>query len=100
MKTRILAIALAAALATAGVTQAEETLGEKVDDAALVAKIKADLLKTRNVDGLQVNVDVKQGAVTLSGTASDEAERARAEQIAKGTSGVKSVENRITIKSN
>jgi hyperosmotically inducible protein len=64
----------------------------------VLTKIKTDLLATKNVDGLDVNVDVKDGRVTLSGTASSEAERTKAESIAKGTKGVMSVENKIVLK--
>ena len=64
----------------------------------LLTKIKADLLQSKNVDGLDVNVDVKDGRVTLSGTASTDAERTQAESIAKNASGVKSVENKIVLK--
>jgi len=103
MKTRILTTALAS-LVVAGFAAAptfadgESTVGAKVDDVTLLTKIKADLLQSKNVDGLDVNVDVKDGKVTLSGTASTEAERTQAESIAKGASGVKSVDNKIVLK--
>jgi osmotically-inducible protein OsmY len=101
MKTRMMTTALAS-LMLAGFAVAPsfaaETVGEKVDDVTLLTKIKADLLQSKNVDGLDVNVDVKEGRVTLSGTASTEAERTKAESIAKSTSGVKSVENKIALK--
>lgn len=101
MKRKILATALTSILVAgiAAPTFAEEsTAGQKVDDVTLLTKIKADLLQSKNVDGLDVNVDVKDGRVTLSGTASTEAERAQAESIAKNASGVKGVENKITLK--
>lgn len=86
------------ALAEEQTVAGEQTVGERFDDAALLAKIKADMLKARSVDGLDVNVDVKDGVVTLSGQASSEAERLKAEQIAKEAKGVKSVTNKIAIK--
>jgi hyperosmotically inducible protein len=43
------------------------------------------------------NVDVADGVVTLSGTVADESERAAAETAAKGTKGVKSVVNNLTV---
>lgn len=79
---------------------ADETVGEKLDDATLVAKIKADLLKSRAVDGLNVNVDARNGVVTLSGHAGSDAERRKAEDIAVHTKGVKSVDNKLVIKTN
>ncbi len=100
MKTRYAAAAIAALMIGGAVTAsaADTTAGQRIDDATLLTKIKTDLLGTKNVDGLDVNVDVKEGRVTLSGTASSEAERTRAESIAKGTKGVMSVENKIVLK--
>jgi osmotically-inducible protein OsmY len=77
---------------------ADETAGQKLDDAAVVAKIKAELLKSPDVSGLAVNVDAKKGVVTLSGSARTEAERAKAADIAKRADGVAKVENKIVLK--
>jgi hyperosmotically inducible periplasmic protein len=77
---------------------ADETVGQKVDDAALVAKIKAELLKSPDVSGLAVNVDAKNGVVTLSGSAKTEAERTKAADIAKRADGAAKVDNKIVIK--
>jgi len=101
MKTRLMTAALASLLVAgfaAAPSFAEETSGQKVDDVTVLTRIKADLLQSKNVDGLDVNVDVKDGRVTLSGTASTDAERTQAESIAKNASGVKSVENKIVLK--
>lgn len=117
MKRNILAIALASAVIggtayaddnKAGGVAASETgrtmgeadrsVGETLDDAAIVAKVKAGLLSSSDVEGLDVNVDARNGNVTLSGTADTMAERSSAEQIAKTSEGVKSVDNRIVIK--
>lgn len=102
MKSRFL-VSVVASLAVAGLAAAPsfaagQTAGAKVDDATLLTRIKADLLQSRNVDGLDVNVDVKDGKVTLSGTAATAAERTQAETIAKSASGVQSVDNKIVLK--
>jgi len=100
MKTRLMTAALASLIVAgfAAPSFAEESAGQKVDDVTVLTRIKADLLQSKNVDGLDVNVDVKDGRVTLSGTASTDAERTQAESIAKNASGVKSVENKIVLK--
>jgi hyperosmotically inducible periplasmic protein len=101
MKKGILAATMATLVVSGFATTtafASESVGEKMDDATLVARIKTDLLRSPQVDGLDVNVDVKNGVVTLSGTAATDAERTRAAQIAKTTEGVKSVDNKIVIK--
>jgi hyperosmotically inducible protein len=87
-----------AGLASPAFAQGQSTAAAKVDDVTLLTKIKADLLQSKNVDGLDVNVDVKDGKVTLSGTAATAAERTQAESIAKSASGVQSVDNKIVLK--
>jgi hyperosmotically inducible protein len=72
--------------------------GEAVDDASLLAKIKSSMLRSPEVEGLDVNVDVKDGIVTLSGSTDTQTERSNAEKIARSADGVKRVENRITVK--
>ena len=44
------------------------------------------------------NVDVNNGEVTITGEVDNAQEKARAEEIARQTSGVKSVKNQLTIK--
>jgi osmotically-inducible protein OsmY len=102
MKNRLFVLAAASllmgSLAATGSAFAEETVGEKIDDAALLAKIKTNLLRSPEVEGLDLNVDVKNGVVTLSGTAATIAERSSAERIAQTASGATKVENRIVLK--
>jgi hyperosmotically inducible protein len=85
--------------ARAETAQADRSMGQAVDDAAIVAKVKSGLLSSSDVEGLDVNVDARNGVVTLSGTADSVAERSSAERIAKAADGVKSVDNKIVVKS-
>lgn len=85
-------------LAATGPAFAQQAVGAKVEDAELLAKIKTNLLRSPEVEGLDVNVDVKDGVVTLSGKAATTAERASAERIARTSDGVTKVENRIVLK--
>jgi hyperosmotically inducible periplasmic protein len=102
MKTKIVTATLASlivgSLAATASFADETTAGQKLDDATLVAKVKAELLRSPDVAGLSVNVDAKNGIVTLSGHAGTETERAKAAQIAQTTSGVAKVDNKIVIK--
>jgi len=49
-------------------------------------------------EAAEVSVAVTKGEVTLTGEVADEAEKAKAETIAKAEKGVKSVVNNLTIK--
>ena len=85
-------------LAASGPAFAQDAVGAKIEDAELIARIKTNLLRSPEVEGLDVNVDAKNGVVTLSGKAATTAERASAERIAKTSEGVSKVENRIVLK--
>lgn len=99
-KAFAIASALAAGIAASGcnVVRGESTPGQYVDDVALTGKVKTELLESKQVDGLDVNVDSLNGKVTLSGWASSRAEATRAAQIARNVEGVKSVDNQLKIK--
>jgi hyperosmotically inducible protein len=73
------------------------SLGEHVDDAGITASVKAKLADDPMVKARNIDVDVNQGVVTLTGKVQTEAERMRAEQIAQSASGVKSVTNNLEV---
>ena len=56
-------------------------------------KLAADTI----VKGGAINVDVKNGVVTLSGNVEDDKQKSKAEKIAKKVNGVKTVTNEIKI---
>ena len=63
-----------------------------VTDAWITGKVKSTLLLTRNVDGLDINVDTKDGVVSLKGEVDSAAERDRAVELASTIRGVKKVD--------
>jgi hyperosmotically inducible periplasmic protein len=91
-------IAMTIALSGCNVFRGQSTTGQYVDDVAITTKVKAELLDSKKVDGLEVNVDSKNGYVTLTGYASSAEERTRAGQLARDVKGVKGVDNDLQIK--
>lgn len=75
----------------------ERTVREATGDAAVTAKVKAALLAEKNVDGLKINVDTRDGNVTLSGNVPEQAQVERATQVARGIEGVKNVDNQLRV---
>lgn len=70
-------------------------VGETLSDAAILATVKAKLV----ADGITgTNVDVTNGEVVLNGQVENANEKAKAEQLAKATAGVKEVKNQLSIK--
>lgn len=76
---------------------AADRMGESIEDAALTAKVKTKFLADTKISGLRIDVDTRNNVVTLSGTVPTAAERTHAVAVAKGTDGVKSVVNKLTV---
>jgi hypothetical protein len=75
-----------------------EHAGEKLDNAALLAKVKAKLASDVDVATLKnVNVDTSGSVVTLRGTVASAAERQAAQRAASQVSGVTSVINELKV---
>lgn len=75
----------------------KKTTGQVIDDATVTSKVKAALLADADISGLKINVDTKQGVVRLKGEVKTMALRKKAESIARGVEGVKSVDNQLVI---
>jgi hypothetical protein len=77
--------------------QGGPTLTQRVDDAAITAEVKARLVAERPANLVSVNVDTRQGTVHLQGTVPSLDDKYTAERIARQVSGVRSVDNDLTI---
>jgi osmotically-inducible protein OsmY len=99
----LLASFVAASLGLAGVVSANDhndadrTVGEVIDDAAITASVKAKLLEDDRTEGFDINVDTKNGRVTLKGGADSLADKTIAGDIARTTDGVVAVDNQLTV---
>jgi hyperosmotically inducible periplasmic protein len=77
---------------------AERSAGVVVDDALITAKVKSSLLADSGTKGLKIDVDTRSGVVQLKGNVSSDTERTLAQNLAAKVEGVKTVENKLTIK--
>jgi len=75
-----------------------KSTGEYIDDAALTAKVKAELYRDPQVSGMAVNVDTYKGIVQLNGFVDSAQQKQRAEQIARNIPGVQDVQNKLSVK--
>jgi hyperosmotically inducible periplasmic protein len=66
---------------------------EYMDDSAITAKIKAEILSDALLKVSQINVTTTNGVVSLSGTVDSQQSIDRALEIARSVKDVKSVEN-------
>jgi osmotically-inducible protein OsmY len=68
------------------------------DDATLTSSVKSKLTTELPAAAVSINVDTKDGTVTLSGTVDSDASKIKAEQTAMSVTGVQSVTNNLTVK--
>jgi hyperosmotically inducible periplasmic protein len=76
--------------------KAGKKLEEVVSDGALSTKIKSKMALDDYVDAAKISVDAKDGVVTLTGTYGSAREHERAVQLARETTGVTRVEDKLT----
>jgi hyperosmotically inducible protein len=80
------------------VSEADQTVGQLVDDGAITTQVKAKLIADSKTDAYKINVDTKQGVVQLSGFVDNEESKREAGEVARSVSGVKSVDNKLEIR--
>ena len=76
---------------------AAKTAGTVATDAAVTTAVKSKLLADPDVGGLKIDVDTRDGNVTLTGTVATAAEKAQAVKIARATDGVKHVVDNLKV---
>lgn len=69
-----------------------------VTDDTITDQVRLKLTSDPDVKGGALQVDVKQGVVTLSGAVEQQKQRDKAEKLARKIKGVKSVVNNIEVK--
>ena len=83
--------------ADASKTADEYGFRERVADANVTARVKSRLLWNAETQGMQINVDTRDGLVSLKGRVTSGAEADLAEQIARNTSGVRDVISQLEV---
>jgi hyperosmotically inducible protein len=81
---------------TLGVTAATAQVSA-IKDGWLVMKVHSEFVNEDVLSGSNIDVDVKNGVVTLQGTVTSEAARARALEVARKNDGVKNVVDQLRI---
>jgi len=82
----------------AATDQATVKAAAAIDDATITAKVKTAVLAEPGLKTLQIDVDTKNGVVTLAGTVDTAALKERAAQVAQAVNGVRSVDNNLAVK--
>ncbi len=88
----------AAAKATLPADGATKRAGVAIDDTMITTSVKTAVLAEPGLSSLKIEVDTKDGVVTLSGTVATQELKSRATQIAQNTNGVRSVVDNLAVK--
>ena len=75
----------------------EQTVGERVDDATITARVKAKLAASSQLNPFDIQDNTVEGEVSLTGRVATEAERTEAERLARETDGVRRVRNLVEV---
>jgi hyperosmotically inducible protein len=104
MKRTILSIIVATSLSTAAIagdmnsdSQADNAWEKGAKDAWIDGKAEATLLFNGNLDSFDINTDVKNGDVILTGKVDNSVDKKLAEELVANIDGVMSVDNKLTI---
>ena len=76
------------------------TIGQGANDSWLWFKTRAALMTTSDLRDSTINVDVVNDVITLKGTVATAAQKTKAEQVANGIEGKKSVKNELKVAPN
>jgi hyperosmotically inducible protein len=74
-----------------------KTAGQNVDDATLTARVKTKLVSEKAANLTRINVDTNDGIVYLNGSVQNAQQKAKAEDLARQTDGVKKVINNLQV---
>lgn len=87
-----------ATIAPSATVTPSTTVGTEIDDSIVTTKVKSAMVGDPELKGADVKVETRKGVVQLSGFAETQAQVMRAIAVARAISGVKDVENGMTLK--
>jgi hyperosmotically inducible protein len=97
--TFFLSIAFSLFLIACAPTQTSRSTGQTLDDAAITARVKAEVAQTQGLgEAATINIDTYRGVVSLAGFVDNEQQRRNAGQAATRVPGVEKVFNNLQLK--
>jgi osmotically-inducible protein OsmY len=94
---RFISLAVMSLVLGCGATEDRKSTGEAIDDAVIVTKARALLIKESPLKYQRVVIESDRGAVRLSGPVDSKDGIGRAAEIVGGVVGVRKVTNEITL---
>lgn len=100
MKTFNKSIIAALVLGTTAMSAQANSWENESKDAWIDGKAETVLLMNTNLNNFDINTDVKNGKVVLTGKVDSDVEKELAEELVLSLDGVKSVDNKLTVVKN
>jgi len=94
----LVVLTMIAAFVACASTPQQSSTGEVIDDSVITTKVKTDLAADEFLKSFQISVETRKGIVELSGFVDSQKAKDKADQIARGVGGVKSVKNALIVK--
>jgi hyperosmotically inducible protein len=91
-------IVVSLAIGACASTRTTKSAGEQVDDSVTTGRVKAALIADPVTKAHQIDVETFKGTVQLNGYVDSAAGKDRATTVARNTTGVKSVQNNLTVR--
>lgn len=83
--------------ASAAIKDAANSASALAGDAAITARVSAELAKDPDLSAIRIDVDTQAGVVRLTGPAPTQVAKDRASTLAQAVEGVKSVSNELIV---
>jgi len=94
----LMAIFLLLAFTACSSSPTSRSTGTYVDDQAITAKVKTELIANKETKALQIEVETYRGVVQLSGFVDSEKSKDTAGELARGVKGVVDVKNDLNVR--
>ena len=98
VKTMCVAFAIGIALPACSAIEGRQSPGQYVDDAGIATKVRTAIVGDSQLKLRQIDVNVMDKVVQLSGFVDTAQEKARASDVARQVDGVRSVKNDIVVR--
>ncbi|WP_417763590.1 BON domain-containing protein [Shewanella sp.] len=100
MNSKMTKTAIALAVLIPAFTVSAQDWKDDAKDAWIDGKAETVLLLNTNLNNFDINTDVTDGKVVLTGKVDSDVDKALAAELVEGIDGVESVENKLTVMSN
>lgn len=98
LKTMLVAVAVGVALPACSAIEGRQSPGQYVDDAGIATKVRTAIVADSQLKLRQIDVNVMDKVVQLSGFVDTAQEKTRASDVARQVEGVRSVKNDIVVR--